>query len=89
LAFGLARGEFRDYGILAVEIGGAAALAILAALALALGGAAGAYVLAAAWFGHAAWDVVHHRMNRVVPQAYAEACAVADAIVAVAILTTA
>ena len=48
---------------------------------------AGQYVAGAAWFGHAAWDVVHHRdlsqhhAVGVVPRGYAEFCIVLDLLV--------
>ena len=45
------------------------------------------YVLAAGWLAHATWDVVHHRLGRVVPHWYAETCLVADLTIATALLT--
>ena len=45
------------------------------------------YVLAAGWLAHAAWDIAHHRLGRVVPRWYAETCLVADLTIAAALLT--
>jgi hypothetical protein len=61
---------------------GAVAIAAVAAAP-----AAAPYVLAAGWLAHAAWDVVHHRADRVVPRWYAETCMVADVLLAVVLLT--
>ena len=44
-------------------------------------------MLAAGWLAHAAWDVAHHRADRVVPRWYAELCMVCDLIIAAALLT--
>ena len=44
------------------------------------------FLLAAAFFGHAAWDFAHHRADKVVPRWYAEFCIVADVIIGVGIL---
>ena len=43
-------------------------------------------LLAAAFFGHAAWDFAHHRADKVVPRWYAEFCIVLDLIIGVGIL---
>jgi hypothetical protein len=88
LVLGAVRGQLRETGLVMLELSGVAAIAVLAAVSLALDDAAGAYVLGLAWLGHAIWDYAHHRMTRVVPRAYAELCAVGDAIVAVAIVAT-
>jgi hypothetical protein len=44
------------------------------------------YVLAAGWLGHAAWDVVHYRANRVVSRWWAEWCMVLDVLLAVVLV---
>ncbi|HKO85266.1 MAG TPA: hypothetical protein VJ140_12080, partial [Actinomycetota bacterium] len=46
----------------------------------------GAYLVAAGLLGHAAWDVYHHRTNRVVVRLLAEFCLVLDTALAVAIV---
>jgi hypothetical protein len=61
-----------------VGFGAAAALTITSEL--------GAYLVAAGLLGHAAWDVYHHRTNRVVVRSLAEFCLVLDTALAVAIV---
>ena len=46
----------------------------------------GAYLVAAGLLGHAAWDVHHHRTNRVVLRSLAEFCLVLDTALAAAIV---
>jgi hypothetical protein len=46
----------------------------------------GAYLVAAGLLRHAAWDVYHHRTNRVVVRSLAEFCLVLDSALAVAIV---
>jgi hypothetical protein len=45
-----------------------------------------AHLLAAGWLGHTAWDLAHYRADRIVPRWWAECCAVADVLVAAALL---
>ena len=54
--------------------------------ALSLDDADARYVLAAGWLGHAAWDVVHFRANRVVPRWWSEWCVVLDVLLAAVLL---
>jgi hypothetical protein len=42
--------------------------------------------LAVGWLGHAAWDVVHFRANRVVPRWWSEWCVALDVLLAVVLL---
>jgi hypothetical protein len=58
----------------------------VATIALAARGHAGAYLVAAGVLGHAAWDAYHHRANKTVARSYAEACFVADSLLAIAIV---
>jgi hypothetical protein len=58
----------------------------VAAIALGAGGDVGAYLVAAGVLGHAAWDAYHYRANKTVARPYAEACFVADALLAIAIV---
>jgi hypothetical protein len=46
----------------------------------------GSDLVAAGLLGHAAWDVDHHRTNRVVVRSLAEFCLVLDTALAVAIV---
>lgn len=86
LLFGWARRELSDARQLAIQLAGLVAYSELAVAAVVLGGSAGRYVLAAGWLGHAAWDLYHHRTDRVVPRPWAEWCFVLDVIGAVAIV---
>ena len=65
-----------------VVVGAGAAYAVIA------NGVIGAYLVAAGLFAHAAWDVYHHRVNRVVNRSMAEFCCVLDTALAVAIVLT-
>ena len=46
----------------------------------------GAYLVAAGLLGHAAWDVYHHRVNRVVVRSMAEFCLALDTALAATIV---
>ncbi|MEU6861293.1 hypothetical protein AB0B28_20770 [Glycomyces sp. NPDC046736] len=86
LVFGLQRGEGRPFAGLPLQ--GLAALAFCgaAAAALLVGGDLAAYLVAAGLLAHAAWDVYHHRVERVVSRSLAEFCVVLDTILAVVIV---
>ena len=85
-AYGLLRGAARPgYGLplqtlALLGFGTAASAALMTTPAL------GAYLVAAGLLGHAAWDVHHHRTNRVVVRSMAEFCLVLDTALAVAIV---
>ncbi|MGH3908003.1 MAG: hypothetical protein ACRDTE_28065 [Pseudonocardiaceae bacterium] len=92
LIFGAARGRLRRPRVLTLQTGGLLGFGGVALLALFLDPAVGHYVVAAGWFGHAAWDVAHHRdLNHhravgVVPRWYAEACFVFDLLVGASLI---
>jgi hypothetical protein len=86
IGFGLARGAARPpYGLplqaLAMAVVGAAA-----AITLSINETAGGYLVAAGLLGHAAWDVYHHRIDRVVVRSMAEFCFVIDTLLAIGLL---
>jgi hypothetical protein len=87
LALGAARGQLHDARVLAVQLAGLATFSLVALVAIVVDPQAGHYVVAAGWFGHAIWDVAHHRdLNdhagtAVVPRGYAEVCFVLDLLV--------
>jgi hypothetical protein len=85
LAYGLLSGATRGNDGLRQAI---AMVGFGAAVAIALGAsnAVGAYLVAAALLAHAAWDVYHYRVNRVVVRSLAEFCFVLDTLLAVAIV---
>jgi hypothetical protein len=86
LAIGVARGQLRKGGGLPLQIAGMLGFGAIALLALSVSPTLGGYLVAAALIGHAAWDVVHFRLNRVVARSYAEFCAVVDLLLGAAIL---
>jgi hypothetical protein len=87
LTWGTARGDLSDRRLLTAQTAAVLGFGAVALTAVAVDPAAARYVLAAGWLAHAAWDVVHHRLGRVVPRWYAETCLVADLVLAVALLS--
>jgi hypothetical protein len=84
--WGAVRGQLWRPGWLTLETAGVAVFGALTLAALTMDAAPARYLLAAGWLAHAAWDVAHHRANRIVPRWYAECCAVVDVLLAAAIL---
>ncbi|MBC3194717.1 hypothetical protein H7X46_27070 [Pseudonocardia sp. C8] len=83
---GLARGAARPAYGLPLQ---AAVLLVIGAAALAASAASpqvAALIVAAGLFGHAGWDLWHHRTGRVVSRSLAEFCGVLDALLAVLVL---
>jgi hypothetical protein len=87
LTWGTARGELGARRWLTAQTAAVLGFGAIAIAAAAADPAAARYVLAAGWLAHAAWDVAHHRADRVVPRWYAELCLVCDLLVAAALLT--
>jgi hypothetical protein len=87
LTWGTARGELGSRALLTAQTTAVLGFGAVAIAAVAVEPAVARYVLAAGWLAHAAWDVVHHRIGRVVPRWYAETCLVADLLLATALLT--
>lgn len=85
-AYGLLRGRSRPAGGLPLQTVAMAGFGAAAAIALYVNETAGASLVAAGLFAHAAWDVYHHRANRVVVRSMAEFCCVLDIALAVAIV---
>ncbi|MCP9946840.1 hypothetical protein LUX12_21800 [Streptomyces somaliensis] len=86
LAFGAARGEFRDRRTLRIQLAGFAGFSALAAVALVGDARWAPYLVASGWFAHGVWDLVHNRSGSVVPRAWSEWCGVVDTAGALAIL---
>lgn len=86
LTWGTARGDLTTRRWLTLETTGVLVFGAIAIAAAAGDPTAARYVLAAGWLGHAAWDLVHHHHDRVVPRWYAELCMVCDLIVAGSLL---
>ncbi len=87
LTWGTARGDLGDRGLLIAQTAAVLGFGAIAVAAAAVHPDAARYVLAGGWLAHAMWDVVHHRLGRVVPRWYAETCFVADLTIATALLT--
>jgi hypothetical protein len=86
LGYGLVRGATNPAGGLPLQTIAMLGFGSMAAAALYVNEVAGAYLVAAGLLGHAAWDVHHHRKNRVVVRSLAEFCFVLDTLLAVAIV---
>jgi hypothetical protein len=86
LPIGAVRKQLGRPHVLWLETLGVIVFAALALGALYVDRQLAQFLLAAAFFGHAAWDFAHHRADKVVPRWYAEFCIVADVIIGVGIL---
>lgn len=84
--WGAVRGQLWRPGWFTLETAGVLGFGAVMVLALSLPGPHDAHVLAAGWVGHTAWDLAHYRADRIVPRWWAESCAVADVLIAVALL---
>jgi hypothetical protein len=86
LIYGLLRGAGRPGHGLPLQTAGLVGFGAAAGAALTITPELGAYLVAAGLLGHAAWDVHHHRTNRVVVRSLAEFCLVLDTALAAAIV---
>ncbi len=92
LAFGAMRGTLRRPGVLALQVGVLVALVVLTVVALLVAPPVARYIVAFGWLAHAFWDLAHHRgiakhaSVGTVPRWYAEACAIVDLVIGVALL---
>lgn len=86
LALGVACGQLRKPGGLALQTAGMLAFGSTALVALYVDPNLGGTLVAVALIGHAAWDAYHFLRNRVVSRSYAEFCAVLDLLLGAAIL---
>ena len=86
LLLGVARGQLRRPGGLALQTTGMLAFGATVLVALSVDPDLGVYLVAFALLGHAAWDAYHYLQNRVVPRSYAEFCAVVDLLLGAALL---
>jgi hypothetical protein len=84
--WGAVRGQLWRPGWFTLETAGVLAFGAVMVLALSLPEPHDAHVLATGWVGHTAWDLAHYRADRIVPRWWAESCAVADILVAAALL---
>ena len=86
LVVGVARGQLRKPGDLALQTVGVLAFGSTVLVALYVDPDLGGYLVAFALIGHAGWDAYHYLRNRVVARSYAEWCAVVDLLLGAAIL---
>ena len=86
LVLGVARGQLRKPGGIALQTAGMLAFGSTVLVALYVDPDLGGKLVAIAILGHAAWDAYHYLRNRVVPRSYAEFCAVVDLLLGAAIL---
>jgi hypothetical protein len=86
LLYGLLRGAGRPGYGLPLQTAALLGFGVAAGAALLINPEPGAYLVAAGLLGHAAWDVHHHRTNRVVVRSLAEFCLALDTALAVAIV---
>ena len=86
LVLGVTLGQWRKPGGLTLQTVGMLGFGAIALVALSVNSDIGGYLVAAGLIGHAAWDAIHLRLNRVVARSYAEFCAVVDLVLGVTIL---
>jgi hypothetical protein len=86
LLYGLLRGAGRPGHGLPLQTVALLGFGAAAGAALTITPEPGAYLVAFGLLGHAAWDVHHHRTNRVVVGSLAEFCLALDTALAVAIV---
>jgi hypothetical protein len=75
--------QVREPGFLKAEAWGTIGFVALGLAGLAVDAELGRYLLAAGWFLHGVWDLVHLRIDKVVAPSFAEWCAVIDIVIAI------
>lgn len=86
MGYGLLNGAARSVGGLPLQSIAMAGFGATAIIALYVNEVVGSYLVAAGLLAHAAWDVYHHRANKVVTRSLAEFCFVLDTLLALAIV---
>ncbi|MFG1793764.1 hypothetical protein [Nocardia sp. NPDC049149] len=84
--FGIYRRHLHGRNVLLAQAVALLAFVGLAAVVLFVDDPLGRVLLAVGFLAHGAWDVWHHRADRMVPRWYAELCAVVDVLAAVALV---
>ncbi|VDR39530.1 Uncharacterised protein [Tsukamurella paurometabola] len=79
------RGRFAD-GVARLQLVGLALFGALSVAGLLAEPGLARYVVAAGWFGHGVWDLVHLLRDRVVARSWAQWCGVLDVLVAAALV---
>ncbi|MGH8878082.1 MAG: hypothetical protein ACRD0P_12175 [Stackebrandtia sp.] len=86
LVWGAFDGHLKRSGTLRVQALGMLVFGGLGLIGLVVDPEIARYLIAAGWFFHGVWDVVHLRLDKVVAKSFAEWCAVVDLIIGVEIL---
>ncbi|MFJ6194981.1 hypothetical protein [Micromonospora sp. NPDC092111] len=86
IAVGMIGGRLRGPGLYGLQTPAALGFIALGLAALLVPAAIGHYVVAAGLLGHAAWDAVHWRANKIVARSFSEWCGVWDLILGLGIL---
>ena len=89
LVWGLARHRHQERSWLLWQVPGVVVFGAATVIAVRSDESTAAYVLAAGWVGHAAWDVVHFRADRIVPRWWSLWCVVLDVLLATVLVATA
>jgi hypothetical protein len=89
VGYGVLHGAARPIDGLPLQAIGMVGFGAVAGTGLIVSGDAGAYLIAAGLLAHAAWDVYHHWVNKVVVRSMAEFCCVLDILLAAALVVVA
>ena len=81
LLWGTARGQHRS-GVFVAQVIGMVAFGALAMVGMAIDPDLSRYVVAASWFAHGVWDLVHLWADKVVARSFAKWCGVVDVLIA-------
>lgn len=84
--YGLVRGAMRPPWGVPLQAAAFVVLAVAALIAVALSAPWGGLLVSAGLLAHAAWDLYHHRVDRVVVRSIAEFCGVLDTLLALVVL---
>ncbi|MFB9238799.1 hypothetical protein ACFFWC_25265 [Plantactinospora siamensis] len=86
---GLIGGQLRGAGLRRLQAPAALGFVALGLISAPTHSSIGPYLLAAGLLGHAAWDAVHWRANRIVTRSFSEWCGVLDLTLGLGILVLA
>lgn len=86
LLYGVTRGALRPSWGVPLQAAALAVCAVAALIAAEANQTLAGLLVAAGLFAHTAWDIYHHRTERVVVRSMAEFCAVLDTLLATVVL---
>lgn len=87
VAVGLLNGQLRRPGFYVAQAPGAIAFMAAGLVVLALPTTAAGFLVAAGLIGHATWDFIHLRADKIVARSFAEWCGVLDLTLGLGVLT--